>query len=403
MTANQMSVTINKTSANSRKRQSRSASGTAVLANSFLGTEGLLGQACFKYVDLAHQIVRDIARKGLKPGDRLGTEDELVKEHELSRNTVRQALAILEKEGFVSRRQRMGTYVQRSVGLSPDKDVAAPQGTVLMVVPECGWLDAEVDLASFTIFRSMVSELGTLGFAVRVVALRGTIAEMRERFALALRVDQVDGICAYSVNMEPFRDLMSDTPLVTVGMRYSHVGCWITLDFEKITYELTKYLIGRGHRRIAIIGGSWSDVRSFSPYASGYRRAFKEANLPFHRELLHQAHEDESLVELADAVLKSQQPTAVFAEEAKVCQAVLAAANALNLKIPDDLSVVSEGQMAHCITSPVRMTVVLPDNIAIGKEAVDRLVDNIRGGNPIPIIGRAGPIVEGESVRTLRV
>lgn len=396
-----MNAVRDKIESSTSGRRRKKPAGAVLPSAGLVKALNLEGANCFKYVGLAQQIVRDIASQGLKPGDRLGTEDDLVKMHGLSRNTVRQALAILEKEGFVLRRQRMGTFVHRCGDDSPDFAAASSRGTVLMVVPECGWLDAEVDLASFTIFRSMVSELGALGFAIRVVSVRGNLTEMREQFASALKSDSVDGICSYSVNMEAFRDLMADTPLVTVGMRYPHVGCWITLDFEKITYELVRHLIAHGHQRIAVIGGPWSEVRSFSPIAAGYRRAFDEANLPFHRELLHQAHEDESLVELAEAVLKSQQPSAIYAEEAKVCQAVLAAANNLNLKIPGDISIVSEGQMAHLITTPVRITVLLPDNVAIGKEAVDRLVDNIRGGKPVPIIGRTGPIFEGESVRTI--
>lgn len=45
------------------------------------------------------------------PGERIGSEAEMCKEYGVSRITVRQALAELEREGLVLRRRGLGTYV----------------------------------------------------------------------------------------------------------------------------------------------------------------------------------------------------------------------------------------------------------------------------------------------------
>ena len=50
-----------------------------------------------RYLDLAHKLLLDIANRGLKPGELLGTETELIARHGLSRSTVRQALAVLNE------------------------------------------------------------------------------------------------------------------------------------------------------------------------------------------------------------------------------------------------------------------------------------------------------------------
>ena len=57
-----------------------------------------------KYVGLARHLLRDIAVRRMKPGDRLASEHELVRSHNMSRVTVRQALQLLENDGYVSRR-----------------------------------------------------------------------------------------------------------------------------------------------------------------------------------------------------------------------------------------------------------------------------------------------------------
>jgi DNA-binding GntR family transcriptional regulator len=54
-----------------------------------------------KYVDLARHLMREIAVGQLKVGDRLGTEHDLSQRYGLSRVTVRQALELLENEGYV--------------------------------------------------------------------------------------------------------------------------------------------------------------------------------------------------------------------------------------------------------------------------------------------------------------
>jgi len=63
------------------------------------------------YYQLA-QLLREQIRAGiLKSGGQLPSERELMQEHNLSRNTVRQALDILRKEGLIVRDHGSGTYV----------------------------------------------------------------------------------------------------------------------------------------------------------------------------------------------------------------------------------------------------------------------------------------------------
>ena len=71
-----------------------------------------------KYVDLARTLIRRIAKEGLSVGDRLGTEEGLGEQYGLSRVTVRQALELLENEGYVARKRARGTFVTREVRIN---------------------------------------------------------------------------------------------------------------------------------------------------------------------------------------------------------------------------------------------------------------------------------------------
>jgi GntR family transcriptional regulator len=65
------------------------------------------------YYQIAQYLRADIRQRGLRPGDLLGTEEEIQKTFEVSRATVRKALEELLEEGLVTRITGKGTYVAK--------------------------------------------------------------------------------------------------------------------------------------------------------------------------------------------------------------------------------------------------------------------------------------------------
>jgi GntR family transcriptional regulator len=67
-----------------------------------------------RYADVADDLRRRIARGDLRPGRLLPSEAELAADHDVSRVTVRRALALLREAGLVASRQGFGWYVASS-------------------------------------------------------------------------------------------------------------------------------------------------------------------------------------------------------------------------------------------------------------------------------------------------
>lgn len=63
------------------------------------------------YQQLAHSIKKAVDEQKLKENDKIPAENEFCKIYDLSRTTVRQALDILEKDGYIYKLKGKGSYV----------------------------------------------------------------------------------------------------------------------------------------------------------------------------------------------------------------------------------------------------------------------------------------------------
>jgi len=66
-----------------------------------------------KYQQLKDYIINKIKENGLKPGEKIWSENELADKFQMSRHTVRQAIGELVNEGWLYRIHGKGTFVDR--------------------------------------------------------------------------------------------------------------------------------------------------------------------------------------------------------------------------------------------------------------------------------------------------
>jgi GntR family transcriptional regulator len=63
------------------------------------------------YHQVAEALIRAITASSIRPGGRLPTETALAGHYGLSRNTIRQALRLLERKRLITRQRGSGTFL----------------------------------------------------------------------------------------------------------------------------------------------------------------------------------------------------------------------------------------------------------------------------------------------------
>lgn len=161
----------------------------------------------------------------------------------------------------------------------------------------------------------------------------------------------------------------------------------VLVDNVKGAYEATKHLIELGHKRIAIVNGPITTTTG-KGRLEGYQRAMQDANIPLVSEYIEQvSFKGESGKAAAKRLLSlPNPPTAIFATNNVLGEAVFTEINAAGLRIPEDISLVlfDDVPWASLVNPPI--TVVSQPTYQLGylsMELVHRQLQQEKDDSPV--------------------
>lgn len=231
-----------------------------------------------KYLQLYSSITASIGDGSYTFGDKLPTELELAEKYSVSRQTVRQALELLERNGLISKVQGSGSYISSKA--------QSMKRTMRIAV-----ITTYISTYIFPyILRGIEEVVASEGYTIQLMATNNSIS--KERNVLQnLSVNNVDGIIVEGTktalpnpNLSFYRNLANkNTPLVFFNGYYpelledanSSIVYVVTDDYNG-AYEMTKDLIQRGHTSIGGIFKS-DDLQGIKRF-SGFIDALAEAD-----------------------------------------------------------------------------------------------------------------------------
>lgn len=310
-------------------------------------------------------------------GEQLKPELELCRDLNLSRTTVRKAVASLVEEGLLLRQRGRGSFVNFSRSPIQKRLLAflyqsRVTGSIDLLVrgaeqraAELGYqlLLANAQNDSVAAFEQVVSlndtrVAGTIVTPVQTLTPEKTTADVLRGL---LRADQRVVLV----------DALSDDPAIPS----------VSSQNLEATHELTCHLIARGYRRIAFL----SSVRTEGVIEreNGFRQAMEEHGLPVPPEyFLEVAARDPASqgTQEVDLFLAMRTPP-----EAIVCLHDLIALNVLRRcaergwKVPDDVAVVGFDDLPQAATSHPPLTTMHQPLLKTGRLAVELLVRQLNG------------------------
>jgi LacI family transcriptional regulator len=249
-------------------------------------------------------------------------------------------------------------------------------------------------------------ERGLVRARYSALVVSGHWKEGDERRSVAhLLGRRVDGIILLTSCL-PDRELVNlslNVPLVVTGRSVpgDRIHC-LDVDSTEGARLATAYLIGQGHRRIAMLSGP-ADHLDAMQRLKGYRAALAAARIAFSRRLVAYGDYSESgghrtMNELLDSGVEF---TAAFAANDQTACGAMLALYRRGLRVPDDVSLVGFDDLAASAFTIPPLTTVHRSIDEIGEGAAEAIVDLIERRVPRARVSSPTLAIR-ESTRSLR-
>jgi GntR family transcriptional regulator of arabinose operon len=361
------------------------------------------------YRRITNDFIERIERGDLQPGDRIPTEAELQRSYNVSRITVARAIRDLQVRDLVYRVKGSGTFIsKKSVGGFSNRGTRHNGMSIISVLFAQGeqngahkmLVGIEGECAKDGIYVTFHNSRNKPG------AERETIEKLRGQGCGGLLVLPC---FASQQNLGLYTEMqISGFPIVFVDRRIDFVDIpLVASDNRGAMRALVTYLISCGHRRIGFFCNSIEAVSSERERYRGYCDAHIEARLPVDPRLVFRRYTSLSIPteifsidtvnrrhyadEALDYFLRSgDRPSCVTAVNDILAVALMKAALAKGVRVPDDLSLTGFDDLSVTEHLEVPLTTVHQPFEQIGIAGARRLMELITVGD------RACP---GEDVR----
>jgi DNA-binding LacI/PurR family transcriptional regulator len=206
-------------------------------------------------------------------------------------------------------------------------------------------------------------------------------------FQIFDRGDRSDGLLMISLippDDEIERLHMANLPCVLVDAPHSGVPC-VLIDDVKGGELATSHLIELGHRRIGFLGDKSPDPFRFASSLDrtrGYEHALEQAGIELRSEYVREGTKSHHVARSTaiDLLRLPQRPTAIFAASDTQALGVLDAARILNIRVPEELSVVGFSSIETA--SHVGLTTVRQPLFESGRRGTELLLQMLAGTTP---------------------
>ncbi len=298
----------------------------------------------------------------LRPGDRLPTQNELMRQFQVSDTTVLRSLEDLRRAGWIVRRRGSGTFVADSVPAEPVPSAGEERAATAASSGLVAVLSRPIDSPLFAeLLQAVEANLSSIGLAPVLIV----DADRRQRIARArAQWEQGTIVGAIHLGSAPLSGI-GDLPTILLGETVEdNAFCQVSVDNAAAGRQVADYLWDLGHRRAAVVGlGGYTEIADrdregvdhvrlsafrarWVERGGGWRDGFEIV----HRHFLRLDGDERGALDAMRARLEplygageeasAAAPTAIFAVHDEMATVTIRALEELGWRVPEDVSVI---------------------------------------------------------------
>ncbi|TDW25557.1 GntR family transcriptional regulator of arabinose operon [Breznakia blatticola] len=351
-----------------------------------------------KYMVVANWIKDQIDKGSLHHGDKIQTEAKISKQFGYSRQTIRQAISLLINEGLLESTQGSGTYVKKSKRSEKESKVVGVITTY------------NTDYIFPRILGGIEEVLADHEYAMQLGFTHNRVSD--ERRALELMIQSnVDGFIIEPTrsalpnpNMDLYQSLMDQGyPLLFINASYQVLpSVHVALDDRKTGQMIYEYVYERGHRRIFSFF-KYDDIQGHLRY-SGANDASKLHGQQISDEDIFWYSTDDFEKGFMNEMLldKLKDYTAILCYNDALAYQLLEFLEAHDIKVPEQISIVSVDHTDFIGKSDVEITSVAHPLQKLGSTAAKTMLEMIQKPTYNKSVDFQPKLVEGNSVKNIQ-
>lgn len=335
-----------------------------------------------RYMVVVDWVKGELSKGNLNPGDRLSSEHELSEIFSLSRQTIRHAVAVLEKEGYVNRIQGSGTYISNN----NITDKVNRKNIAIITT----YVDAYIFPQTIQHIERVLSDAG---YTVQISFTNNRISREKSILEGIVEKDDIAGVIAEPTksnlpnpNLKYYEQLLKKhVPVLFMNAYYEILNAPHVSMNDKMAGKLaTEYVINKGHTKI---GGVFKldDGQGARRY-SGFLEAMNESSLRVTgNDLLWfdtvDVENEENIKDLASRIRRRLSTrTALVMYNDEVAYKVINEFSKLGIRIPEDISIVGIDDTLLSTSGAVQISSVAYPTKDIADKTAKNMLELIKDG-----------------------
>ncbi|QDU11534.1 GntR family transcriptional regulator [Gimesia aquarii] len=339
-----------------------------------------------KYKQLVEQLIQKVTQGDVRPGEALPSEHQLCETYQLARTTVRNAMQLLEQQGWITRIHGKGSFVSTK----PPLPISKTLDIFAFVLPETRTGFYPSLQRSFEQAAALTQNQVLVCCTENKVDAQGnTILQLIDKHVagVALVPATVLATPAYQIRQLQQHGI----PVVFCHREVKGVQApLLSIPFREVGLLAGQTLLKHGHESVALF--SPHRATAAIEYEAGLREALSSrgASCPepyiFHgpSSQLHPTDYEQDLLTTLEAMFKQPDPpTAIFATFDSLAELIYLLLGKMGLRVPDDVSLIGFGGTVRHGAIQSRLSSITVDEVAIGQKAAELLTLMKEGTLPI--------------------